>query len=122
VLPGPSVLEHVEVLRDKESDRLEAIVELVGVAGGHTELDGGTLRVLPPPRVTGPLVVSSRADHRVAMAATALAVLAGVPLHLDDATCVAKSFPGFWDEVAALGGTLEPFPPAPAATEVPACD
>jgi 3-phosphoshikimate 1-carboxyvinyltransferase len=121
VLPAPSVLEHVDVLRDKESDRLAAIEELVTAAGGGAELEGSTLRLTPPRRVRAPLVVASRADHRVAMAAATLAVLAGVPLHLDDAACVAKSFPGFWVELERLGGTVERRPRRQPTIEEPPC-
>ncbi len=103
VLPGPSVFECVEILRDKESDRLAGIVELVSSAGGRAELDsGGRLLIAPPAAVRAPLVVDSHGDHRLAMAATVLSVLAGVPLHLTDPDCVTKSFPGFWAEVAKL--------------------
>jgi len=42
-----------------------------------------------------PPAVTAAGDHRIAMA-MAVAALAAGPLTLDDSSCVAKSFPGFW--------------------------
>jgi 3-phosphoshikimate 1-carboxyvinyltransferase len=39
----------------------------------------------------------------MAMAAATLSALSGTPIEIDDAACVAKSFPGFWDELAKTG-------------------
>lgn len=52
----------------------------------------------------------SRGDHRLAMAAGALAAIARVPLTLRGADCVKKSFPGFWRELARCG--IDPQPAA----------
>ncbi len=106
VLPGPSTFRELGVLRHKESDRVEAMSALVQAAGGRSELEGDTLRVLPPPRVA-PLRLDSRGDHRVAMSAATLAALAGVPLRLSGAHHVQKSFPTFWRELSRAGVTFE---------------
>jgi 3-phosphoshikimate 1-carboxyvinyltransferase len=105
VCPGSSVLEEVHLLRGKESDRLEGIRALVDAAGGRTELSGDTLTVSPPPQIR-PFSFSSRGDHRMAMSAAVLAVLGRVPLTLAEPDCVSKSFPGFFQELAASGARL----------------
>ena len=106
VLPGPSTLHEVGILRHKECDRLEATRELVQAVGGETTLEGETLIIHPPTR--GPLgfEFATRGDHRMAMSAATLAVLARVPVTVDDAECVGKSFPGFWDELERAGAQL----------------
>ena len=105
VLPGPSVLRHVSILRAKESDRLEALEDLVRAAGGEALLDGDTLRVLPPARVR-PFTFDARGDHRMAMSAATLAVLGCVEVQLRAAHGVDKSFPGFFTQLQALGCVL----------------
>jgi 3-phosphoshikimate 1-carboxyvinyltransferase len=103
LLPAPSRFGDVAILRAKESDRLAGIQELAAAAGARTELDGDRLTVFPATAVPHELAVESHGDHRRAMAAATLAVLAGVPLTLDDGGCVDKSFPGFFDQLAAAG-------------------
>jgi 3-phosphoshikimate 1-carboxyvinyltransferase len=105
VLPQPSTLHAVSILRDKESDRLRGIEELVHAAGGRTSLHDDTLTIVPG-TVPAHLVLQSHHDHRMAMAAATLAVLSGATLELDDVTCVAKSFPQFFAELHKLGVVL----------------
>ncbi len=106
VLPGPSTLHEVGILRHKECDRLEAVRELVGAVGGETTLEGETLTITPPTRAPSSFEYATRSDHRMAMSAATLAVLTRVSVTLDDAECVEKSFPGFWDELAGAGAQL----------------
>lgn len=100
-LDAPSTFTRVGILRHKESDRLEAVMDLLGRAGLTTRLEAETLTVVPG-RVRD-FVFDARDDHRMAMSATVLAFLSGVELHLRGKEAVAKSFPGFWGEVAKLG-------------------
>ncbi len=102
VLAEPSRFTDCGILRGKESDRLEGISALVGAAGGSVQHEGEVLTVTPPGHVRA-LEFDSRGDHRLAMAAGTLAALARVPLRLRGASCVKKSFPGFWRELAKAG-------------------
>ncbi|MCI0574516.1 MAG: 3-phosphoshikimate 1-carboxyvinyltransferase [Myxococcaceae bacterium] len=103
VLPAPSTLTEVSILRSKESDRLEGIRTLVEAVGGRTTLADDTLTVHPAPRPVDAFHLDSRGDHRMAMSAATLAVLRGARLTLSGASCVEKSFPGFWTELARTG-------------------
>ena len=67
-----------ERLRLKESDRLAAMEAVFA----------------------DPRDVDSRGDHRIAMAAAVLSTVADGPTLIHGASCVAKSYPGFWDEFA----------------------
>ncbi|MBX7117036.1 MAG: 3-phosphoshikimate 1-carboxyvinyltransferase [Myxococcaceae bacterium] len=102
VLPEPSEMKNTSILRRKESDRVESIVSLVTAVGGRAEVQGETLRIFPatPPRA---FRLDSRADHRLAMSGACLSVLAGVRAHITEPHCVRKSFPGFWEQLAATG-------------------
>lgn len=99
-------------LRLKESDRVEAILDLAQRAGAKTRLleePGRGLCV----EITGlcgparPAVYSSHRDHRVAMAAAALALAASGPSTIYGADAVAKSYPGWWETLRSLGARLE---------------
>ena len=102
VLPSPTTLHAVSILRLKESDRLAGIEALVAAGGARSRRVHDTL-VIEPGTVPTHLALFSRGDHRMAMAAATLACLAGATLTLDDAHVVDKSFPGFWRELARCG-------------------
>ena len=88
-------------LRVKESDRIRAIVENLRAIGADAEElpDGfivrGSARALRGRVVT-------RGDHRIAMAFGVLAALAGNLITIDDPSCVAVSYPNFWDDLKGL--------------------
>lgn len=105
VCPAPSHLSGVGILRHKESDRLEGICALIAAAGGRAEVSGEDLHIHPPARVQ-PFSFSSRGDHRMAMSAATLAVIAGVPLQLEGPDCVDKSFPDFFGQLQQAGVRL----------------
>ncbi|MBL8919354.1 MAG: 3-phosphoshikimate 1-carboxyvinyltransferase [Myxococcaceae bacterium] len=104
VAPAPSTFVRCGVLRLKESDRLDGLVTLVRLAGGRAEVEGERLTVTPPATARGG-VYDGRDDHRLVMAATVAASLLGVTIPVRGADAVAKSFPGFWREVAKVGIT-----------------
>jgi 3-phosphoshikimate 1-carboxyvinyltransferase len=111
VLPAPSRLRDVSILRGKESDRLEGIQRMVDAFGASSDLSGDELRIRPapgPPPPSQPVRIDSRGDHRMAMAAATLAVLACCRLEISQPDCVAKSFPGFWTELEKVGVRLQP--------------
>jgi 3-phosphoshikimate 1-carboxyvinyltransferase len=98
---GTSRLTGVARLREKESDRLAAALDLLTKAGAsaRVETDGTGAPALAIDGVRGvprPAVFTAHADHRVAMSAAVLALVLPDST-LDDAGCVAKSWPGFWE-------------------------
>ena len=102
---GESVLERVSRLRDKESDRLFAIEEMLARAGIRAREEGDRLIIVggTPHGASFP----SFSDHRMAMAEAILAAYATGESEIDDMTCVKKSYPEFWEDFAALGGKYE---------------
>jgi 3-phosphoshikimate 1-carboxyvinyltransferase len=101
MLPGASRITGARELRVKESDRVAAMAAGLGAMGAAvTELpDGWEIR--GPRRLEGARV-SSCGDHRVAMALAVAGLLAGGTTEIDDADCVAISYPGFWEQLDAL--------------------
>jgi 3-phosphoshikimate 1-carboxyvinyltransferase len=99
---GPVAIEHVPNLRIKETDRLRALaLELRRFGAEVDERDDGL--VVVPPTVAPPTVeVETYGDHRMAMAfAVAGARWPGVIIR--DPGCVAKTYPGFFADLAAVG-------------------
>ncbi len=88
-------------LRLKESDRLESTAEMVNAVGGDARVDGDSLVVRGVGEMRGG-VVRTRGDHRIAMSAAVLACAASGPVTVDDASVVAKSYPGFWRDFEGL--------------------
>ena len=82
-------------LRAKESDRVTSTAELLRAFGiTAQELpDGidvtGTRKLIAPERI------STGGDHRIGMTAAFLALAARHAIVIDDAECIATSFPGF---------------------------
>ncbi len=97
-----AVFTQIRRLRLKESDRVAAIGDLLSALGIRTDGTEDTLRVYPGRFAGG--TVDPRNDHRIAMAAAVAALAADGPVTIADCECVAKSYPGFWDDFKLLGG------------------
>ena len=105
---GPSRVRGVAVTRGHETDRLAALAAELGKLGvAVRELpDGLLVRGGGPLR---PARLATHSDHRMAMAFAALA--ARVPgLTVEDPACVAKTYPGFWHDLADAGLRWRPAP------------
>lgn len=104
---GESRIKNAGRLRLKECDRLAAIARALNALGGRVrELEDG-LVIEGVCQLEGGVAVSSCADHRMAMMLAVAAQSCRLKLTIDDATCVNKSYPGFWDDFRALGGLAD---------------
>ena len=99
-----AVITDVRRLRLKESDRIQAIVEMLGALGGKAIADENTLTVYPSKLIGG--TVDAYNDHRIAMAAAIASTLCTQPVTILGADCVSKSYPSFWKEFTRLGGRI----------------
>lgn len=102
---GESVISGVGRLVGKESNRCEAILEMLSGLGVEASVVGDDLHIvgetLTSRLLNGRLLhggtFTSRGDHRMAMALKIASLGAAEPITIDDPSCVAKSFPGFWE-------------------------
>ena len=102
---GESVISGVGRLVGKESNRCEAILEMLSGLGVQASVVGDDLHIvgetLTSRLLNGRLLhggaFTSRGDHRMAMALKIASFGASEPVTIDDPSCVAKSFPGFWE-------------------------
>jgi 3-phosphoshikimate 1-carboxyvinyltransferase len=99
--PGTSTLRGLGVVRGHETDRLAAVAAELTRLGGDVRVEGDGLVVHGGRPLRG-AAVETYHDHRMAMAFTALAaVVPGVSIV--DPGCVAKTYPAWWEDAAALG-------------------
>jgi 3-phosphoshikimate 1-carboxyvinyltransferase len=100
---GRSRLRGVGVARGHETDRLAALAaELAKLGVAVTERPDGLEIAGAGPGALRPARLATWGDHRMAMALAAVA--ARVPgVVLEDPACVAKTYPGFWRDLAAGG-------------------
>ena len=101
---GASTIRGVGRLRHKESDRAEAIADVLGAMGISVRFSGDAM-VITGGQAKG-AVVSSHNDHRIAMMAAVMAASAAGPVTITGAEAVAKSYPGFYDDLARLGASI----------------
>jgi 3-phosphoshikimate 1-carboxyvinyltransferase len=97
-------------LRVKECDRIRALsLGLNAIRKGLAREEGDDLVVNADPALAGqtlPAVIDTFADHRIAMCFA----LAGLKVHgitIQDPDCVAKTYPGYWAALNALGVRTE---------------
>jgi 3-phosphoshikimate 1-carboxyvinyltransferase len=103
---GTTRFREVGELRVKESDRLSGIVAMITGFGGAAEASGDTLAVEGLGPFGRPATGSfhSGGDHRLAMAATVLALAAPGTSMVAGFASVATSYPGFLGDLGALAG------------------
>jgi 3-phosphoshikimate 1-carboxyvinyltransferase len=100
--------------RLKESDRIEAVARNLRASG--VRVTTGPDRITVHPGGTSPTRIACHRDHRIAMAFSVLN-LRTRNLTLDEPGCVAKTFPGFHEELHRLF-PQHPLPPPTARAAV----
>jgi 3-phosphoshikimate 1-carboxyvinyltransferase len=106
---GPTHIRNVANIRIKETDRLAAVAAELERLGQGIVTTEDSLAVEPRPLT--PAIVKSYADHRMAMSFAVLGLARG-GVSIEDPSCVAKTYPTFWEDVAACYrsvGAAEPF-------------
>ena len=98
---GETVVRGAAELRVKESDRIAAVVAALRAVGADADElpDGFVVRGGGRRPLAGH--VATHGDHRLAMGFGVLGALPGNRITVDDADCVAVSYPGFWIDLAA---------------------
>jgi len=91
----------------KESDRLEAIEEIVcSLGAGFMKTGEGQWKLSKRQELPGQITVNGRGDHRVVMSAAMLSA-GGVGVIIENNYSVSKSYPGFLEQVRKSGFKVE---------------
>jgi 3-phosphoshikimate 1-carboxyvinyltransferase len=97
---SPTRIRNVAFIRHHESDRLHALATELGRMGAIVQESEDGLAI--EPSTLRPAAIETYDDHRIAMAfAVAGLKLGGV--RITNPGCVAKTYPNFFSDLAALG-------------------
>ena len=100
-VPGGIEIRDAEELRLKESDRLLATAENLRAMGANVEEFDDGIAVSGPTELRG-ATIDSFGDHRIAMAFSVAALIAGGETEIMDSECVGVSFPEFFSLLETL--------------------
>jgi 3-phosphoshikimate 1-carboxyvinyltransferase len=97
----PTTIRHVAHIRDKETDRIGALVRELRKFGARVEehADGMTIEPAPLHGAT----VATYDDHRMAMSLS-LPGLVVPGVGIENPACVGKTFPDYWNRMGMLAG------------------
>lgn len=98
---GTSTIRNIASWRVKETDRLAAMATELRKLGAEVEEGADFIRITPPAQLTANAEIDTYDDHRMAMCFS-LASLLGVPVVINEPACVAKTFPDYFEQLAAL--------------------
>jgi 3-phosphoshikimate 1-carboxyvinyltransferase len=107
---GNTVMEGVEELRYKETDRIKAVCEGLQKLGIET-IDTQDSMVVRgkgcDAKVKGNVEINSNLDHRIAMSFLCLGLISENPIKVNDTDTINSSFPFFLAEMKKIGAKLE---------------
>ncbi|MGB9758555.1 MAG: 3-phosphoshikimate 1-carboxyvinyltransferase [Thermoproteota archaeon] len=101
---GETSITGVKRLSDKESNRLKTMTEALGCFGVCSYAKNETFVIAGNNNILRGRV-SCPNDHRIAMMVTPLGFFAGG--EIENADCVKKSNPNFWNDLVKIGGRIK---------------
>ena len=93
-------LTGLHTLKIKETDRLEALRVELSKLGAEISVTDVDLTLQPRTQIHTNINIATYNDHRMAMAFAPLALL--VPIQIQNAEVVSKSYPQFWSDLKQL--------------------
>ena len=98
---GKTIIKDAAELRVKETDRIEAVVDVLSTLGADiTPTEDGMIVEGPTPLTGGR--ISAYNDHRIAMMGVVASLIATEPVYLDDDSSIAISYPDFFIDLKSL--------------------
>ena len=94
----------LHTLKIKETDRLEALKIELTKLGAKIAVTEDSLHLESSNSINENVSIKTYQDHRMAMAFAPLALR--VPIEIQEAEVVSKSYPNFWDDLRAVGVKL----------------
>lgn len=98
---GQTVIRHAEELKVKETDRIQAVVNVLSTLGANITATSDGMIINGPTMLTGG-EVSAYGDHRIAMMIVIASLIAKQKVTLDDASSIAISYPRFFKDLDKL--------------------
>ena len=94
-------LKGLHTLKIKETDRLEALQIELTKLGADIAVTNDSLTLIATNKINPDVRIETYNDHRMAMAFAPLGLK--VPIIINNADVVSKSYPDFWDDLKKLG-------------------
>lgn len=94
-------LTGLHTLKIKETDRLEALRIELSKLGANISVTNDSLTLVATSDINSNVKIGTYNDHRMAMAFAPLALK--VPIIIENADVVSKSYPDFWTDMEKLG-------------------
>lgn len=104
---GVSVIEGVHRLKHKESNRAEAIVEVLTKLGVAVKIADDRMEIEGTKNIQGGITLNAFGDHRMAMMITILGMIATEPIIMEDGHVVRKSYPSFYEDLKNIGANIQ---------------
>ncbi|PID67092.1 MAG: 3-phosphoshikimate 1-carboxyvinyltransferase [Fusobacteriales bacterium] len=102
---------NIARLRIKECDRLKATVQELSKLGFDLIEKEDAILINSQDKINlknkNDICLSSHNDHRIAMLIAIASTVCQNNIILDDASCVKKSYPNFWEDFVSLGGEIK---------------
>jgi 3-phosphoshikimate 1-carboxyvinyltransferase len=95
---GKSTISGTNRLLNKESNRLEAISEMLKSFSVEFEVGNNSISIQGTGKIIPNQIINTYSDHRIAMAATIATCLSDIPIELNDINCVKKSYTNFFKD------------------------
>ena len=90
-------LTGLHTLKIKETDRLTALKIELEKLGAEVKITDRSLELVNSTKINKNISIDTYNDHRMAMAFAPLGLK--VPININNAEVVSKSYPGFWDDL-----------------------
>ena len=91
----------LHTLKIKETDRLEALKNELTKLGAEISVTNESMHLKPSTSINKNIAIKTYQDHRMAMAFAPLSLR--VPIIIEDAEVVSKSYPDFWNDLKSVG-------------------
>lgn len=98
---GTTIIKDAEELRVKETDRIEAVVDVLSTLGAQVQSTEDGMMIKGPTTLTGG-EISSYHDHRIAMMGAIASLIAEDEVILDDDSSIAVSYPNFFEDLQRI--------------------
>jgi 3-phosphoshikimate 1-carboxyvinyltransferase len=98
-------LTGLHTLKIKETDRLVALQNELEKLGAKVAITNDSLTLEATDEIKQNIIIKTYQDHRMAMAFAPLALK--VPILIEEAEVVSKSYPNFWQDLQNIGFKIE---------------
>ncbi|MFJ8086829.1 3-phosphoshikimate 1-carboxyvinyltransferase [Lysinibacillus sp. NPDC095746] len=95
---GKTIIKDAEELKVKETDRITAVVDELKKLGANIEATKDGMIIEGPTPLRG-ASLKTYGDHRIGMMGAVAALITDGAVTLDDAECIAVSYPSFFEHV-----------------------